>query len=218
MPRSAADRPLPRSFYAGDAREVAPRLLNKVLVHGARRGRIVEVEAYVGDGTDAGSHAHRGRTKRNATMFGPPGHLYVYFTYGMHWCCNAVCDPEGRASAVLLRAVEPLAGLDQVRAARPAARRDVDLTNGPAKLCQAFGIAGLHDGVDLVRPPAGGLTIVDDGTAPPARPGTSTRIGLSAGADLPWRWFVDGNAYVSRAVVRPATLTRPGEARGTQHR
>jgi DNA-3-methyladenine glycosylase len=175
---------------------VAPELLNKVLVHGELRGRIVEVEAYVGDGTDPGSHAHRGRTRRNATMFGPPGHLYVYFTYGMHWCCNAVCDPEGTASAVLLRAVEPVAGLEAMRAARPAARRDVDLANGPAKLCQAFGIAGLHDGVDLARPPAGGVTIVDDGRPPPTTPRVATRIGLSAGAELPWRWFVPGDPHV----------------------
>ena len=132
VPRSP--RPLPRRFYERDAREVAPELLGKVLVHGARRGRIVEVEAYVGDCTDPGSHAHRGRTKRNATMFGPPGHLYVYFTYGMHWCCNAVCDPEGTASAVLLRAVEPLAGLGELRSARPAAKRDTDLASVPAML------------------------------------------------------------------------------------
>jgi DNA-3-methyladenine glycosylase len=142
-------------------------------------------------------------------MFGPPGHLYVYFTYGMHWCCNAVCDPEGTASALLLRAVEPLAGLDEMRAARPAARRDLDVANGPAKLCQAFGIAGTHDGVDLVRPAPGGVTIVDDGTPPPADPVVTTRIGLSAGAELPWRWYVDGSPYVSRPLRRPATVSRP---------
>jgi DNA-3-methyladenine glycosylase len=197
---------------------VAPELLNKVLVHGELRGRIVEVEAYVGDGTDPGSHAHRGRTRRNATMFGPPGHLYVYFTYGMHWCCNAVCDPEGTASAVLLRAVEPVAGLEAMRAARPAARRDVDLANGPAKLCQAFGIAGLHDGVDLARPPAGGVTIVDDGRPPPTAPRVATRIGLSAGAELPWRWYVEGDPHVSRTAPAPATLSRPRRTAGEQHR
>jgi DNA-3-methyladenine glycosylase len=218
VPRSRTDRPIPRSFYDRDARAVAPELLHKVLVHGERRGRIVEVEAYVGDGTDAGSHAHRGRTKRNATMFGPPGHLYVYFTYGMHWCCNAVCDPEGTASAVLLRAVEPLTGLHAMREARPAARRDTDLGNGPAKLCQAFGIVGAHDGVDLVRPPSGGITIVDDGTPPPDAPVVATRIGLSAGADLPWRWYVDGNANVSRTLRGPVTVTRPSRKAGEQHR
>ena len=207
---------LPRSFYERDARHVAPELLNKVLVHGSKRGRIVEVEAYVGDGTDPGSHAHRGKTARNAVMFGPPGHLYVYFTYGMHWCGNAVCDPDGTASAVLLRAVEPLAGIDEMRPLRPRARNDRDLTNGPAKLCQAFAITGVQNGVDLVRPPAGGVTIVDDGTPPPRAPVTTTRIGLSAGADLPWRWYVDGNAHVSKAVVRPATVSNPGASRGTR--
>ncbi|HUP85060.1 MAG TPA: DNA-3-methyladenine glycosylase [Acidimicrobiales bacterium] len=205
---------LPRSFYARDARDVAPELLNKVLVHGRKRGRIVEVEAYVGDGSDAGSHAHRGQTARNAVMFGPPGHLYVYFTYGMHWCCNAVCDPDGTASAVLLRAVEPLAGVDDMRSLRPTVRNERDLTNGPAKLCQAFAIAGVHNGVDLVRPPAGGVTIVDDGTPPPEAPVVTARIGLSAGADLPWRWYVEGQASVSRKVPRPATFTHPGASRG----
>jgi DNA-3-methyladenine glycosylase len=207
-----ADR-LPRRFYADDARDVAPLLLNKVLVHGRRRARIVEVEAYVGDGTDPGSHAHRGRTARNAVMFGPPGHLYVYFTYGMHWCCNAVTDPGGTASAVLLRAVEPLTGVEEMRPLRPKARSDAELTNGPAKLCQAFGITGVHNGVDLVRPPAGGVTIVDDGTPPPAAPVTTTRIGLGAGAELPWRWYVPGSAWVSRAVATPATVALPQRRR-----
>ena len=194
-------RPLPRRFYARDAREVAPELLNKVLVRGARRARIVEVEAYVGGGLDPGSHAHRGETRRNATMFGPPGHLYVYFTYGMHWCCNAVCDPRGVASAVLLRAAVPLVGVEEMWAARPAARRVHDLASGPAKLCQAFGITGADDGADLVG--GSDLRIVDDGVPPPAAPAVSRRVGLSAGVELPWRWFVPGDPHVSRA---PATL------------
>ena len=194
-------RRLPRSFYERDARDVAPELLNKVFARGALRGRIVEVEAYVGGGVDAGSHAHRGLTQRNKTMFGPPGHLYVYFTYGMHWCANAVCGPDGVASAVLLRALAPLQGVDAMRIARVKARRDRDLCSGPAKLCQAFAITGLDDGADLVRPPQAGLTIVDDGTPPPASPGVSRRIGLAAGAgdDLRWRWFVPGDPNVSRA-------------------
>jgi DNA-3-methyladenine glycosylase len=195
------NRRLPRSFYERDAREVAPELLNKVLVRGGLRGRIVEAEAYVGGGVDAGSHAHRGMTNRNRTMFGPPGHLYVYFTYGMHWCANAVCSPDGIASAVLLRALAPLAGVDAMRLARgPKAVRDRDLCSGPAKLCQAFAITGLDDGTDLARPPAGGLTIVDDGLPPPTEPGVSVRIGLRAGAgDLhPWRWYVPGDPNLSR--------------------
>lgn len=189
---------LNRRFYGRDSREVAPDLLNKVLVRGSQRGRIVEVEAYVGGGIDPGSHAYRGQTTRNAAMFGPPGHLYVYFTYGMHWCANAVCGDAGTASAVLLRAVAPLAGLDEMRAARHAARKDSDLCSGPAKLCQAFRLTGLDDGADLVRPTAGGPTIIDDGTAPPDAPVVTKRVGLTGGADLPWRWYVAGNAHVSR--------------------
>ena len=176
---------------------MAPDLLNKVMVAGERRGRIVEVEAYCGS-IDAGSHAFRGPTDRNATMFGRPGLLYVYFTYGMHWCANAVCGDEGVGVAVLLRALAPLDGLDAMRAARgPTARRDRDLCSGPAKLCQAFGITGAHDGADLVRADRG-VTIVDDGAAPSAPPSVSTRIGLSAGADLPWRWCTPGDPHLSR--------------------
>jgi len=197
----ARSKRLSRSFYERDAREVAPELLNKVFVRGPLRGRIVEVEAYVGGGIDAGSHAHRGMTNRNRTMFGPPGHLYVYFTYGMHWCANAVCSPEGIASAVLLRALAPLAGIEAMRVARgPKVLRDRDLCSGPAKVCQAFSMTGLDDGADLVRPPAGGLTIVDDGLPPPVEPGVSVRIGLTAGAgdEHPWRWYVRGEPYLSR--------------------
>jgi DNA-3-methyladenine glycosylase len=172
---------------------VAPELLNKVLVRGGRAGRIVEVEAYRG-GEDPASHAFRGPTRRNATMFGPPGHLYVYFTYGMHWCANAVCGPPGIAQAVLLRAVAPLRGLAEMRTARPAARRDRDLCRGPARLCQAFGIASAEGGVDLVN---GEIRICDDGQAPPAEPGSGPRIGITRAADRPWRWWVPGDPNVS---------------------
>jgi DNA-3-methyladenine glycosylase len=189
-------RTLPRSFYARDAREVAPELLNKVLVRGGRRGRIVEVEAYAG-GEDPASHGYRGLTPRTATMFGPPGRLYVYFTYGMHFCANAVCGAEGVSSAVLLRGLAPLDGLDEMRAARgPAARRDRDLCSGPAKLCQAFGIDRALDGADLVE--GGDVRIVDDGTPPPAVPGRTVRIGISVATEHPWRWFVPGEPNLSR--------------------
>ncbi|HUQ38582.1 MAG TPA: DNA-3-methyladenine glycosylase [Acidimicrobiales bacterium] len=186
---------LPRRFYARDPRVVAPLLLNKLLVRGDRVARIVEVEAYAG-GEDPGSHAYRGPTRRNATMFGPPGHLYVYFTYGMHWCANAVCGAEGEGVAVLLRAARPEAGIDLMQVARPKARSERDLCSGPAKLCQAFSVTGADDGADLCG--ASDVVIGDDGRRPPRAPGVSARIGLSAGADLPWRWFVPGDPNLSR--------------------
>lgn len=200
---------LPRSFYARDGRVVAPELLNKVLVHGSRAGRVVEVEAYAGE-EDPGSHGFRGPTPRTATMFGPPGHLYVYFTYGMHWCANVVCGPDGTCSAVLIRALAPLAGLDEMRDARGrAARRDLDLCSGPAKTCQALGLDGTHDGADLSAPR--GPHLVDDGTPPPTAPGRSTRVGLTKGAEHPWRWFVAGNPYVSKG--RPSAPTTDSDSR-----
>jgi len=141
-------------------------------------------------------------TKRNATMFGPAGGLYVYFTYGMHWCANAVCGDVGNGLAVLLRAAAPLTGLDELRAARgPAAKRDRDLCSGPAKLCQAFELDRAFDGADLVTGDRG-VTIVDDGRKPPRRPGNSVRIGLSAGAEHPWRWYVEGDPNVSVLRLR----------------
>jgi DNA-3-methyladenine glycosylase len=196
-------RTLPRSFYARDARAVAPDLLNKVLVWRGPEpvaARIVEVEAYCG-ADDPGSHAFRGPTARNATMFGRPGHLYVYFTYGMHWCANAVCGPGATPHAVLLRAGAPLVGLDVMRSRRPAARRDRDLCSGPARLAQAFGIDRGFDGADLVSGP---LRIVDDGVAPPRRPGVSTRVGLSAGRgeDRLWRYTVVDDPNLSRRPAR----------------
>ncbi len=189
---------LPRAFFRRDALDVAPDLLNKVLRRDdGRAGRIVEVEAYRGE-HDPGSHAYRGRTARNAVMFGPPGHLYVYFTYGMHWCANAVCGDDGEPMAVLLRALAPLEGLPEMAVARGAAvRRERDLCSGPAKLCQALGLDRAHDGSDLVVGDRG-VTIVDDGVAPPSTPVQTTRIGLSAGADLPWRWYVVDDPNVSR--------------------
>ena len=188
---------LGRDFYARSALEVAPDLLNKVLVAAdGRAGRIVEVEAYRGE-DDPGSHGFRGPTKRNATMFGPPGHLYVYFTYGMHWCANVVAETDGVAAAVLLRALTPLEGLEAMYAARgPAARTERDLCSGPAKLTQALGIDGALDGADLVSGDRG-VTIVDDDQPPPT-PAVTTRIGLTRGAELPWRFYIEGTADISR--------------------
>jgi DNA-3-methyladenine glycosylase len=193
----ARRRVLPRSFYRRDSREVAPELLNKLLVRdGGCVARIVEVEAYMGS-IDAGSHAYRGETKRNQTMFRGPGRLYVYFTYGMHWCANAVCGEVGSGWAVLLRAAAPVAGAEDMWARRPKARVERDLLSGPAKLCQAFGLDGAFDGADLVRRDRG-VVLADDGMPPPAKPGRSARIGLTAGAEHPWRWFVEGDPNVSR--------------------
>ncbi len=195
----ARRRVLPRAFYRRDALEVAPELLHKVLVHrdpahGRLAGRIVEVEAYRGS-DDPASHAHRGRTRRNAVMFGPPGHLYVYFTYGMHHCANAVCGREGEGTAVLIRALAPLEPLAPLWERRVAARRERDLCSGPAKLVQALGLGRDHDGADLVRGP---VTIEDDGTLPPRRPGRSPRVGIRVAVEHPWRFFVPGDPNVSR--------------------
>ena len=191
-----------RSDLEANPVAVALFLLNKVLVRGERVGRIVEVEAYHG-ANDAASHAYRGRTPRTAVMFGPPGFLYVYFTYGMHWCANVVCGPDGEAAAVLVRALAPTAGLEAMRSARAAARHDRDLCSGPAKLCQAFGITGSDNGTDLLAPATGrrrpgALRLLDDGTPPPRRPGRGTRIGIKEATEHRWRFWVPGDPNLSR--------------------
>jgi DNA-3-methyladenine glycosylase len=189
-------RALTKKFFDRDALAVAPDLLNKVLVGNGVSARLVEVEAYRAD-EDPGSHAFRGRTPRNASMFAAPGTLYVYFSYGSHWCMNAVCGPGESAHAVLLRAAAPLDGRDLMRERRVKAARDRDLAAGPGRLGQAFGADRSLDGSSLLRGP---LQIVDDGTPPPDTPGVSTRIGLAAGKgdDLPYRFYVVGDPHVSR--------------------
>jgi DNA-3-methyladenine glycosylase len=203
---NAADAALPRSFFERDALAVAPELLGKVLVRrapeGTRAGRIVEVEAYRGE-DDPASHAFRGPTPRTRTMFGPAGHLYVYFSYGMHWCANVVCAPPGQAAAVLIRALEPIEGVEAMTAARPGARRPVDVANGPAKLCEALGITGVDDGADLVVGDRA-IQVLDDGTPAPDAPGVGPRVGISVAVDHPWRWFDAGSPFVSRAPARSA--------------
>ncbi len=190
---------------------VAPRLLGALLTHSSPEGsvtvRLTEVEAYDG-GDDPGSHAFRGRTPRNAVMFGPHGVLYVYFSYGMHWCANVVCGPEGRASAVLLRAGEVVAGLDLARARRPSARSDRDLARGPARLTSALGIDGSHDGASLAGP---SLQLRPRGRSHPRTSiSAGPRVGVSgAGGDgtaFPWRFWLTGDPSVS--AYRPGA-TRP---------
>ena len=179
--------------------DVAPRLLGAVLRHVTDAGpvavRVTEVEAYDGQG-DPGSHAANGRTRRNATMFGPPGRLYVYFTYGMHYCCNVVVGPEGSASAVLLRAGEVVEGLDRARERRGSSDRD--RARGPARLCQALGIDLTHDGTDLTR----GRLVLSPAAAPAVDVRTGPRVGLRLAAERPWRFWLDGDPSVS--TYRPA--------------
>jgi DNA-3-methyladenine glycosylase len=188
---------LSRRFYQRDPREVAPELLNKVFIGpDGRSGRIVEVEAYCG-AEDPAAHTYRGLTRRNATMFGEAGHMYVYFTYGMHWCANAVCGQVGEGVGVLIRALEPLEGIERMRASRPRAKRDTELCSGPARLAQALSITGANDGADLVLGDQG-FKILDDGIPSPDPPMASPRIGISKAVELPWRWHVAGNPHVSR--------------------
>ena len=177
-------RRLGRRAFAGDATDVAPMLLNKVLRVGPCSGRIVEVEAYLRD--DPASHSFRGETGRNRVMFGPPGHLYVYLIYGMHHCANVVTGRAGDGQAVLLRALEPLDGIELMRERRHARAK---LTAGPGTLCQALGIDRSFDGADLCA--AGGpIGIWDDGTAPPLAPRVGPRVGITKGTEVPWRYRV----------------------------
>lgn len=176
-----------RSDLARSASAVAPWLLNKLLVSSVEghtlAGRITEVEAY--EQHDPASHTHGGRTERNAVMFGPAGHLYVYLSYGIHSCANVVTGPDGTGEAVLIRAVDLESGLDEATRRRGGrARRE--LANGPGKLCQALGIGLGHDGLDLLA--GADVRLVDDGVAPPAQPIIGPRIGISKGVDIPWRF------------------------------
>ena len=183
---------LQRPFYARPAPEVAPDLLGKLLVK-ADDGivaRIVEVEAYTD--TDPASHAFRGPTARNAPMFGEPGHAYVYFTYGMHWCMNTVTGEEGLGQGCLLRAAEPLEGLEVLRERRGAAK-DRDLLRGPGRLGQGFGLGREYSGRDLCD--GGGFYLADDGERPDVRVGP--RVGVATGADQAWRFWIPDSPWVS---------------------
>jgi DNA-3-methyladenine glycosylase len=208
MPRPKAPDPIPphpllRAFFARDPRRVARQLLGKTLIRQSDNlqltARIVEVEAYLGV-DDAAAHSAAGRTLRNAVLFGAPGHAYVYFIYGNHYCLNVSCEPEGQAGSVLFRALEPLTGIEAMARARKVqlnGPRDLPkLTSGPGRLCEAFGITRPRDnGLDLTCP-ASGLWIGDDGY----RPGSiaqGPRIGITKAAEMALRYFLPNNRFVS---------------------
>jgi DNA-3-methyladenine glycosylase len=185
---------IPRAFYARSVHEVAPELVGATLLVDGVGGTIVEVEAY--DHEDPASHGFTGRTARNASMFGPPGHAYVYRSYGIHWCLNLVCEDEGVASAVLVRALEPTHGLDAMRA-----RRGLDeerlLAAGPGRLCQALAITRDHDGLPLDSPP-----FELHARAREAEVVAGPRVGISRAAELPWRYGLGGSRFLSRPLRR----------------
>jgi DNA-3-methyladenine glycosylase len=183
---------LSRDFFARSVHEVAPDLIGVTLLVDGAGGVIVEVEAY--DQEDPASHGFRGRTARNASMFGPPGHAYVYRSYGIHWCLNFVCDEPDRAEAALVRALQPTHGLERMRA-----HRGVDaeraLCSGPGKLCQALGLTREHDGLALDEPPF--ELLARDGTPEIV---TGPRIGITRAAERTWRYALAGSPYLSRLL------------------
>jgi DNA-3-methyladenine glycosylase len=181
-----------RAFFARSVHEVAPDLVGVAFLCDGVGGVIVEVEAY--DHEDPAAHGYRGRTARNASMFGPPGHAYVYRSYGIHWCVNFVCEDEGSAAAVLIRALEPTHGVDVMRERRKA--DDVRaLCSGPGKLTQALGIAGEHDGLPLDQPP---FELVARDAEPEIAVGL--RIGISKAVEQPWRYGLAGSRFLSRGL------------------
>jgi DNA-3-methyladenine glycosylase len=191
--------PLAREFFDRPAIEVGPELLGCVLSHQTPEGlvavELTEVEAYMGR-EDPASHAYRGQTPRNAVMFGPPGYAYVYFTYGMHFCVNLVCQLEGSASAVLLRAGRIVAGEELARARRPSSRRAQDLASGPARLCQALAIDRTQNGADVCT--AGSALLITSSTDRyDKKICQGPRVGISSAADVPWRYWISGDPTVS---------------------
>jgi DNA-3-methyladenine glycosylase len=206
LPSGALD-PLPATFYLRPVLEVARDLLGRLLVHDAPEGRsavrIVETEAYDGE-HDPASHAYRGQTARNAVMFGPPGHLYVYLTYGMHECLNVVCAPAGTAQAVLLRAGEPVLGAELMAARRPLARPR-DLTRGPARLAAALGLGRWANGADLR---AGPVLLTAGWPVDDAAVAWTGRVGVANAIDRPWRAVVAASPWVSPGRPGPTARQR----------
>ncbi len=202
-----------RSVLAGPVEQVAPTLLGRLLVGGGVTVRLTEVEAYAGVGQDPGSHAHRGQTPRNAVMFGEPGHAYVYFTYGMHWCLNVSTGPAGTAAAVLLRAGEVTGGLELARGRRPGVR-DRDLCRGPARLTRTLAVTGEQGGLDLLDPRSG-LQLLTGGPPPAGTVRSGPRVGVAgAGATTPWRFWLSDEPTVSayRAAALPRRTPRAPDA------
>ncbi len=185
---------LPRAFYERPTVEVARELLGKILIHGRSAGRIVEVEAYLGS-QDRAAHAWRGLTPRTGVLFGPPGCAYVYLIYGIYECLNVVAEPEGSPGCVLIRALEPLAGLGQMRRRRPGARRLEELASGPGKLTRAMGITRRHNGADLT---SGRLVIRPDPAEQEFDVEITPRIGVRHAADRPLRFLIAGSRFASR--------------------
>jgi DNA-3-methyladenine glycosylase len=185
----AAER-LTREFFARSVHEVAPELIGATLLVDGVGGTVVEVEAY--DQDDPASHGFSGLTARTASMFGPSGHAYVYRSYGVHWCLNLVCAPEGRAEAALVRALEPTRGLELMRARR-GLEAERALCSGPGKLCQALGITRVHDGLALDEPP---FELLARQSEPPLAVGP--RIGITRAAEQPWRYGLAGSPFLSR--------------------
>jgi DNA-3-methyladenine glycosylase len=189
---------LRRPFYRQGTVDVARGLLGKILVHGPAAGIIVETEAYLG-GADLASHSAVGITDRTRVIFGPPGHAYVYLSYGMHECLNIVAEPDEKPGCVLIRALEPVAGLDLMRRRRPLATKDRDLTSGPGKLTRALGITREQNGVDMTR---GHLVVRAPAVEQAFEIGVTPRIGITKCAELPLRFVVKNNPFVSgRQVV-----------------
>jgi DNA-3-methyladenine glycosylase len=193
---------LKRSFYDRDTSEVARDLLGKIVVHGKTAGMIVETEAYPG-GDDLASHSARGLTDRTRVIFGPPGHAYVYFIYGMYECLNVVVGAEGTPGCVLVRALEPVEGIDLMRQRRPSARKLEDLTSGPGKLTLALGITRAQYGADLTR---GSLVLRQPGDGRAVDIGVTPRIGISHCAEAPLRFVIRGNRFVSGGKQPPYIL------------